>query len=114
VARVLIVEDDTGLQRFLCEVLEEVPADCDCVTTRAKAETALQANRYDLVIADVRLPDGSGHDVASLASAAGTKTLLMSGYPDDITALTASAVEHLGKPFRVSAFIEMIKRQLGP
>lgn len=115
-ARVLVVEDDLGLHRFLCDVLEQEghTAECHCVSTKAQAATALQANHYDLVVADVGLPDGSGHDVAALASAVGTKTVLISGHPDEITALTASGVEHLKKPFRVSDFIDMIKRHLGP
>ncbi len=113
-ARILIVEDDHELHRFLCDVLEEEGYSCDCAHTKAEAAAALQAVAYDLVVANVRLPDGSGHDVASLASAAGTKTLLMSGHPDEIASLAVSGVEHLEKPFRVGDFIDMLKRHLGP
>jgi FixJ family two-component response regulator len=47
----------------------------------------LRANHYDLVVADVGLPDGSGHDVASFASAVGTKTVLITGHPDPCVAI---------------------------
>lgn len=113
-ARVLLVEDDDGLHRFLRDVLRDEGYTADCVRTKAEAAAALQASAYDLVVANVVLPDGSGHDVALLASAAGTKTLLMSGHPDEIAGLAASGVEHLRKPFRVSDFINMLKRHLGP
>lgn len=113
--RVLLVEDNDALSRFLCEVLVEGGyADCDCAATKAEAATALLAVPYDVVIADVGLPDGSGRDVALLASAVGTKTVLISGYPEEISALTANGVAYLKKPFTVRDFIEIIKRHCIP
>ncbi len=111
-ARILLVEDDDGLQRFLREVLEQEGHAVDCVDTKARAEAALRASSYDLTLADVRLPDGSGHDVAVLTSAAGIPTLLMSGYPDEVTQLQASGIEHLKKPFRIGDLIVVVRRLL--
>ncbi len=112
-ARLLLVEDNAGLQHFLRDLLRQEGHRADCVSTKAAAEAALQGSRYDLVIADVRLPDGSGHDIVALASASGVGTLLMSGHPDEITVLTVSGVDHLTKPFRVRDFIDALNRHLG-
>ena len=111
-ARILLVEDDEALQSFLCEVLEQEGFAVDSVATKARADAALRASHYDLLIYDVRLPDGNGHDVGALASAAGTKTLAICGHPDDLAAMAANGLAHLQKPFRVSEFIVAVRQLL--
>src|SRR5690349_2615191 len=113
-AHILFVEDHPDVHRFLCDRLLQAGHAADCVSTVAEAKEALGSKRYDLVITDVRLTDGSGHDIAAAASDLGIKTLLMSGHPDELQILTVSGVEHLVKPFRVSDFMDVISRRLGP
>ena len=111
-ARILLVEDHHVLYRMLCEAIEDAGHEAECVQTKTEAEAKLTASAYDLVICDVRLPDGSGHDLASRAADLGIRTLLMTGHPDEATALTISRVAHLQKPFRLIDFITFIERNL--
>jgi DNA-binding response OmpR family regulator len=113
-AHVLLVEDHPGLHRLLCDVLQQQGHTTECVFTRAEAEAALRGSRYDLVVSDIRLPDGTGHDVAALAASIGTKALLMSGHPDEIAKLAGTGIGHLRKPFRVRQFTDLINDHLGP
>lgn len=58
--RVLLVEDDTISQAYFRAVLEALPAAVDAVTTRACALARGSAERHDLWLIDLTLPDGSG------------------------------------------------------
>ena len=66
-----------------------------------------------MVIANVLLPDGTGHEIASRAADLGIKTVLMTGHPDEAQALLVSNVTHLLKPFSIDDFETMIRRYLG-
>jgi CheY-like chemotaxis protein len=67
---ILSVEDEAVNQVLLREVLARasVPAlreaKLDEATTLAEGRDALRRSRYDLVLLDVRLPDGSGLELA--------------------------------------------------
>jgi DNA-binding response OmpR family regulator len=101
-ARVLLVEDFDLLNSFLCEAVSQVGHDvhCDCVRTKAEAEELLKTQNYDLLISDVLLPDGSGHELAALATDLGIKTVLITGHPNEVRALRVSRIGYLIKPFR--------------
>ncbi|WOI58251.1 ATP-binding protein [Palleronia sp. LCG004] len=61
-ARVLYIEDDLSLQEIIAQSIGE----CATTTFAATVEEArwrLEADRYDLVILDQELPDGSGLDL---------------------------------------------------
>lgn len=84
----------------------------DCARTKTEACRLLAQYAYDLVIADIALPDGSGHDIAATAESAGIKTIMMTGHPDEITALAATQRPHLAKPFDLDELAELVDRQL--
>ncbi|MCA0198098.1 MAG: response regulator [Proteobacteria bacterium] len=58
--RILLVEDDTISQAYFRAVLEALPTDVDAVTTHACAVARAGAERHDLWLVDLTLPDGSG------------------------------------------------------
>ena len=111
-AHLLILEDDDDLNGFLCDVLNERGHTCDCVRTRVEADAALRAKRYDLVVADAILPDGSGHDIAAMCANAGVTALLMTGYAHEVDTLIARGATCLVKPFRVAEFISLVESHL--
>lgn len=61
--RVLLVEDDPSLQRFVEMALELMPLELHCRDTVAGAIEMLQQAPVDLLITDLLLPDGSGRDL---------------------------------------------------
>lgn len=61
--RVLLLEDDPAVRRFVQLALEEVPMALVCCTNLAEARKALAAAPVKLLLADLTLPDASGEEV---------------------------------------------------
>lgn len=71
--RVLLVEDDPSIRRFVQIALEELPIDFVEAGSLQEARAALAAGAVRLVICDLMLPDGSGVDLLhELAAARGS------------------------------------------
>jgi len=111
--RILLVEDDPDVQFMLLHVLQAERYLADGADSAATARARLAAERYDLVIADWRLPDGSGLDVVNEASKQGAKTIVMSGYLFQIPRTTEPGHEFLMKPMRPGELVEAVKRAIG-
>jgi DNA-binding response OmpR family regulator len=92
VGRILVVDDDRQFATFLLAALESQGHDVDWTGCLSDALASLYSNRYDLVIADLRLPDGSGLQLLRDATDDGllfdTAAILLTGQdfeePDDI------------------------------
>jgi DNA-binding response OmpR family regulator len=111
--RILLVEDEADLRRLLTAVLTSAGYTLDIAGTAAQAQTRLAATRYDLVIADWRLPDGDGLEIADHAADLGAKTLVVSGYLFQIPADKRTRHEFLMKPIRPSELIAAVARCIG-
>jgi DNA-binding NarL/FixJ family response regulator len=61
----LVVEDDAAVRRLLVRGLSE-HGQVDAVGTCAGAHSSFLTRKYDAVIVDVRLPDGSGLDLIEI------------------------------------------------
>ena len=70
--RVLLVDDDE-VRDLLALALRSEGYAVDTAATAARALISLTESRYDLVIADWRLPDGDGMLIADFAEQLGTK-----------------------------------------
>ncbi|MEQ8604785.1 MAG: PAS domain S-box protein [Marivibrio sp.] len=60
--KVLHVEDDLDMQRLVRTALSRI-ADCSAAGSLAEARRLLVADAFQLVVLDLRLPDGSGWDL---------------------------------------------------
>jgi len=69
VRRVLIVEDDAILRSAVARTLRSESRVIEQVSTCAAALEALEQRAFDLLLLDVRLPDGSGLQIAEIAAA---------------------------------------------
>ena len=58
--KLLLLEDDTALRRGIQLALQGPEAQVTLVNTLAQAREALGQGRFDLLLLDVNLPDGSG------------------------------------------------------
>src|SRR5574339_693559 len=58
--RILVVDDDVAFGNFMLAALECAGHDVEWASTVADGLSCLYNNRYDLVIVDLKLPDGSG------------------------------------------------------
>jgi DNA-binding response OmpR family regulator len=82
--RILLVEDDEEVGRLLGQIL--IGYEMDRSYAVAGACSRLDHRSDDPVLADARLPDGTGMDVADRAIEKGVKTLIIAGsallYPE--------------------------------
>jgi DNA-binding NtrC family response regulator len=60
--RILHVEDDPDLQRYVAVLLSDV-ANVTAVRTLKEARAAIAKTEYDLFVIDFTLPDGSGSEL---------------------------------------------------
>jgi CheY-like chemotaxis protein len=64
--RVLLVEDEAAIRRFVAMALEELPVELVEAPSLAAAIDALRGDPFVLVLCDLMLPDGSGLDLLRL------------------------------------------------
>lgn len=110
--RLLIIEDDADLGRWLQAALEKELGGADRVATLDEALAALQVKPFDLIVMDRRLPDGDTIDlidtIRRLRPRPSILVLTALDDPKDIArALDAGADDYLGKPFEP---VELIAR----
>src|SRR5690606_191718 len=117
--RILVVEDDDILRDGLKVGLGLAGFSIDTVSTVADASEALAVDRFDAVVLDRMLPDGSGLDVLKTMRRAENRTpVLLLTAKDDVSdridGLDAGADDYLGKPFdldEVAARLRAITRR---
>jgi DNA-binding NtrC family response regulator len=100
--RILIVDDDDALRRMLVDYLGTQGYTALGVRSVQQGEEALRTDTFDLVIADLRLEDGSGLELLKQLKQIAPKTvgILMTGYATMDTAVEA---------IRIGLFDYMIK-----
>jgi CheY-like chemotaxis protein len=100
--RILLVDDHSDTRHTLARLLSRAGYD---VTTAESVGSALQkatANKFDLLISDIGLPDGTGRDLMSVLSTRfGLRGIAFSGFGmegDVRKSLDAGFSAHLTKP----------------
>jgi len=113
VARILLVEDHEDVRLLLEHVLLGSGHEVDVAGTVAQAHSLIEAASYELVIADVRLPDGSGIAIADAAKERGMKTLVLTGYAFQPDADGLLRHGYLLKPVGPSELLLTLRRLIG-
>ncbi len=111
---VLLVEDELAVAKGLAMVMREEGCDVDMADTGRGALEKLGANGFDLVVADLRLPDIDGMDVIQHVynRQPETKVIIITGYPSVSSAVQAVKMgvsDYLRKPFTDDEFMEAVK-----
>jgi two-component system, OmpR family, KDP operon response regulator KdpE len=113
--RVLIVEDDPQIRRFLRLALESE----GCTVQEAgRLDVGLAASRLgpDLVLLDLGLPDGDGLDfVRAFRPRSTAPVVILSARgqeQDKVAALDAGADDYLVKPFGMAELLARVRAQL--
>jgi DNA-binding NarL/FixJ family response regulator len=115
--RVFLVDDHEVVRRGVADLLDrekdiEVVGECDGA---AHAVGRILATRPEVVLLDVRLPDGSGIDLCReiLAIAPETRCVMLTAYDDDeavYSAILAGAVGYVLKDIRGNRLVESVRR----
>jgi DNA-binding NtrC family response regulator len=114
---VLLVEDDEIMRLSLEDRLrlENIPV--HAVGDLSSARKKLEKGEIDLVITDIRLPDGTGIELFGDISNhfPGIPVILMTAFgdiADAVTLVQAGALDYLTKPFEIRDFISKVERHL--
>ena len=110
--RVLLVEDDPGVQRFVVKGLREQAYAVDTATNGKDALYQADINTYDLIILDVMIPGIDGFQVCRGLRKAGHRIPILmltarDAVEDRIAGLDHGADDYLTKPFE---FRELLAR----
>jgi DNA-binding NtrC family response regulator len=115
--RLLIVEDRESLRRMLVRALHGEGYAVDAARDLAEARTLLAAGeRFDLVLSDLMLPDGSGLDVLALARAHASPqppppVVVLTGFGSVASAVAAmklGAADFLEKPVDLERLFRLV------
>lgn len=105
----LIVDDDVDVRDMLCDFLEGQGYGVQRAATLSGAAAALEGGDIDLMIVDIRLPDGNGVSLADAARAKGVPAILLTGHPDVLLQLGELQHPHLAKPFRLTELEALVE-----
>ncbi len=115
--RVLLVEDDEIMRLSLEDRLrlENIPV--QAVGDLHSARKELEKGEIDLVITDIRLPDGTGIELFNDISNhfPGIPVILMTAFgdiSDAVSLVQAGALDYLTKPFNIRDFISKVEHHL--
>ncbi len=115
--KILVVDDDGGMQSALGAVLKKRGYMGDSALSAEDALEKMALNRYDLILLDVRLPGMSGLEaIGKFRSLAGQgEIIMMTAHGTQETALDAirhGAYDYFTKPFNLGELEVVIKRAL--
>ena len=114
--RLLIVEDDRSIAMGLEYSLRQEGFDVTLCSGVEEASRALEAERYDLAVLDLSLPDGSGYDICRLAKEKSDLPVIFLTAREDETSvvmgLDMGADDYIVKPFRLRELISRIRSVL--
>ena len=123
--RILLLEDDKSLVTGLTLALGRAGYALDTARTLAEAGHLWQAGRYDLLMLDVTLPDGTGFDFCrEVRRTSGVPILFLTASDEEmdiITGLDLGGDDYITKPFlaqelllRLGAVLRRIYRPPAP
>lgn len=106
--RILLVEDDSLLNKTLAYNLTSDGYEVTGVQNARTAAAKLAGSEYDLVLLDINLPDGSGYDLCKLIKPKHPDTVVIfltanDQESDQIRGYEVGAVDYITKPFSIGA-----------
>jgi len=109
----LIVDDDVSFARAAAEIARTIPYDITLADGVRQAELRLSRGRFDLVLIDLVLPDGSGLDLVPSCTRQAADVVLVTGHPSIGSAVTAcrtSLLDYLIKPIDPARYRDLLDR----
>jgi len=115
--QVLLMEDESSVAEGLKIILSEEGYGVDLAMTGQSALDTLSQKDFDLLVADIRLPDMSGMDVIKQVreKQPDTKVIAITGYSSlnsAVDAMRAGVSDYLAKPFTEEEFMATVERAM--
>ena len=116
-ARILVVDDERSMREMLSIALGREGFDVTVAESRATAAAVIAKDPVDLVITDVRLPDGDGIEILRHVKTGSPDTvvIVMTAYGstrDAVDAMKLGAHDYLLKPFDVDELKIVVRKAL--
>lgn len=110
--RIFFVEDDLSLINGLTFAVKKQGYDIDVARTSLEADRLWEKGKYDLVILDVSLPDGSGFEICKKIRQTSKVPIMFLTAADEetdiIMGLDIGADDYITKPFKLAVFLSRI------
>jgi two-component system copper resistance phosphate regulon response regulator CusR len=115
--RILVVEDEKKVARFIERGLKEERFAVDVACDGAQGFDLAQANDYDLIVLDVLMPGKDGFQLLRDLRAAGDRTRVLmltarDSVQDRVRGLDSGADDYLTKPFAFAEFLARVRALL--
>ncbi len=115
--RVLVVDDDDIIKRFLKDLLVMGGYEVEDASSVAAAATRLRDGAFEVVVTDLMLPDGSGLDVlhSALARPYQPEVLVITAYgtiDSAVEAVRGGAFDYLTKPLSTQKLLLAVERAI--
>src|SRR5688572_6309766 len=115
--RILVVEDERKVARFIERGLKEERFAVDIAPDGEEGLFRARSNDYDLIVLDVLMPKKDGFQVLAELRARGCRARILmltarAGVPDRVRGLEGGADDYLTKPFAFAEFLARIRTLL--
>lgn len=111
--KLLIVEDEALFARAVMRRLQKVGYECEHVENLDDARNIMRQFVPDIVLLDMRLPDGNGLDLLPEFVAKNANVIVMTAHgeiSDAVTAMKLGAVDYLKKPIDLEELLLSIQK----
>ena len=110
------VEDDLSLINGLSFAIKKQGYEIDIARTSSESESLWMNGKYDLVILDVSLPDGSGYDLCKKIRQTSKVPIIFLTAADEetdiIMGLDIGGDDYITKPFKLAVFLSRVNALL--
>ena len=105
-ARILVVDDEPGIREFLQIMLEREGYEVSSAENGTEAISRFKKKKYDVVIADIKMPKVSGLEVLSSVKELSPETSVIlitahASFESAVEAMNEGAYDYITKPFNV-------------
>jgi len=112
-SKLLIVEDEVLFARAVMRRLQKAGYDCEHVENLQDARNILKQFLPDIVLLDMRLPDGNGLDLLTELNAQNAIVIVMTAHgeiSDAVNAIKQGAIDYLKKPIDLEELLLSVQK----
>lgn len=116
-ASVLVVDDEPGIREFLQIMLNREGYDVSCAANGKEAINFFKKKRYDVVVADIRMPKVNGFEVLTRIKEISPETNVImitayASFESAVESMKEGAYDYITKPFNVDEIKTTVKHAL--
>jgi two-component system, NtrC family, response regulator PilR len=115
--RLLLVDDEPNIREMLTILFDKHGYQVTSAASFHEGEAALARDDFDVVLSDIRMPDGNGLDLLRLVKRQSPRTAVVmitahTSTKDAVEALKAGAADYIAKPFDVEELEHIVRREI--